>query len=83
MITIKLNKGIDSIEYYIEPVEIKFLKKIERKYTNTTGVYNTSYSIKIDDNWESIDESVFNEIMIYKNAISRQKIMDNILDEKN
>lgn len=27
MITIKIKKGIDLVEYYIEPEEIKFLKK--------------------------------------------------------
>ena len=78
MITIKITKGVDKVEYYIEPEEIKFIKKIQGEYINNRRY--TNYYIKIDDIWELIDEETFNEIMRYKNAISRQKIMDNILD---
>ncbi len=85
MITIKINTyGTSVTEYYIEPEEIKFLKKVESptsRYTSTRVGYNTIYYIKIDSEWHTISEDVFNEIMTYKNAITRQQIMNNILDE--
>jgi len=85
MITIKVDTyGTSVTEYYIEPEEIKFLKKVENptiRYTSTRVGYNNAYYIKIDSEWHNISEDVFNEIMTYKNAITRQQIMNNILDE--
>jgi hypothetical protein len=85
MITIKVDTyGSSLTEYYIEPEEIKFLKKTQsptRVYNSTRVGYNTIYSIKIDSEWHNISEDVFNEIMTYKNAITRQQIMNNILDD--
>ena len=78
MIIIKRKVGSDIVEHYIEPEVIKMLKKISSRLTTFP-----KYWVKLDDEWLNIEEVTFNEIITYKNAITRQKIMDNILDGKN
>jgi hypothetical protein len=78
MIIIKRKVGSDIVEHYIEPEVIKMLKKISSRLTTYP-----KYWVKLDDEWLNIEEVTFNEIITYKNAITRQKIMDNILDGKN
>jgi len=75
MIIIKRKVGSDIVEHYIEPEVIKMLKKISSRLTTFP-----KYWVKLDDEWLNIEEDTFNEIITYKNAITRQKIMDNILD---
>ena len=75
MIIIKRKVGSDTVEHFIEPEVIKVLKKISSSITSYP-----KYWVKLDDEWLNIEEVTFNEIITYKNAITRQKIMDNILD---
>lgn len=77
MIKIEYEAGVDTIQMYVEPEEIMYIKKT----TNWNGDSRFMIRIKGEKDSIGISEKVFEEILSVKQSLWRDKQINSILND--